>query len=106
VIVGVGNADFRSMEFLDDAKGKRDIAQFVEFNKHSDSRVDLTSVTLREVPSQLVGYFQSKGIQPLPPIIAQEAEIVVEEEEEIDLSLDIGEEEIVVSGGGLYVPGF
>jgi hypothetical protein len=50
---------------------------------------------------RLVGYFQGKGIQPLPAIVAKEEDIVVEdEEEEIDLTLDIGEGEIVVSGGG------
>jgi hypothetical protein len=50
---------------------------------------------------RLVGYFQSKGIQPLPAIVAKEEDIVVEdEEEEIDLTLDIGEGEIVVTGGG------
>jgi hypothetical protein len=50
---------------------------------------------------RLVGYFQGKSIQPLPAIVAKEEDIVVEdEEEEIDLTLDIGEGEIVVSGGG------
>lgn len=50
---------------------------------------------------RLVGYFQGKGIQPLPAIVAKEEDIIVEdEEEEIDLTLDIGEGEIVVSGGG------
>ena len=102
VIVGVGDADFGAMEFLDDrSDAKRDIAQFVQMNKHQTSNVDLTSVTLREIPGQLVDYFQSKGIQPSPAIVADEGEIAVEaEEEEIDLSLDIGEEEIVVSAGG------
>lgn len=101
VIVGVGNADFTSMEFLDDSTGsKRDIAQFVQFNKHSESATDLSSVTLREIPEQLVSYYQSHGIDPLPPVEAKEAEIVVEEEQEIDLSLDFGEEEIVVEAGG------
>ena len=104
VIVGVGDADFSGMQFLDDASkpGKRDIAQFVEFNKHSRNSVDLTSATLKEIPEQLVGYFTSKGIKPLPPIHKDDAEIVVEaEEEEIDLSLSFGDdEEIVVAGGG------
>ena len=101
VIVGVGNADFSSMEFLDDLQGvKRDICQFVQFNKHSSSSSDLSSVTLREIPDQLVGYYTSHGIAPKPAIETREEEIVVEEEAEIDLSLDIGEEEIVVSGGG------
>jgi hypothetical protein len=57
---------------------------------------------VRFLTSQLVGYFQRNGIQPLPPIAAKDEDIVVEdEEEEIDLALDISEEgDIVVSGGG------
>lgn len=108
VIVGVGNADFSGMRFLDDAPGKRDIAQFVEFNKHSHSSVNLTSETLHEIPGQLVGYFQSKGIPPHPPMQRTDSTLSIgEEEEEIDLSLDIGEEEIVVTGGGNdFVDGF
>ena len=106
VIVGVGNADFSAMQFLDDASkpGKRDIAQFVEFNKHSRSSVDLTSETLHEIPEQLAGYFTSHNIQPLPPIEKTDDEIVVEsEEEEIDLSLDFGEDgEIHVAAGGEF----
>lgn len=101
VIVGVGDADFSAMEFLDDHGAKRDIAQFVQFNRHSGSPTSLSSVTLKEVPDQLVGYFQSKGLGPMPPIVVEEEDIVVEDqEEEIDLSLDFGEEEIVVAAGG------
>jgi hypothetical protein len=110
VIVGVGDADFSSMQFLDDSSkpGKRDIAQFVEFNKHSRDSVALTSETLREIPDQLVGYFQSKSIAPLPPLQRSDSTIFVEpEEDEIDLTLDIGEDEIVVTGGGEgFVDGF
>jgi hypothetical protein len=109
VIVGVGNADFSAMHFLDDVHKppKRDIAQFVEFNKHHKNSVDLTSETLREIPDQLVGHFQSKGIAPLPPMQRTDSEINEEEEDEIDLTLDMGEEEIVVSGGGTdFVDGF
>lgn len=104
VIVGVGDADFSGMRFLDDSskRGKRDMAQFVEFNKHSRHSVELTAETLHEIPDQLVGYFMSHGIKPLPAIHRGDAEIVVEpEEEEIDLSLSFGDdEEIVVTGGG------
>jgi hypothetical protein len=104
VIVGVGNADFSGMRFLDDCpkSGKRDMAQFVEFNKHSQHSVDLTAETLHEIPDQLVSFFTSRGIQPLPAIHRGDDEIVVEpEEEEIDLSLSFGDdEEIVVTGGG------
>ena len=106
VIVGVGTADFSPMEFLDDCfgPGERDIAQFVEFNKHNRNPVDLSSVTLQEIPQQLTGFFQSRGIEANDAIRTSESEVFVEEEEEIDLSLDIGEEEIVVSGGRSAVP--
>ena len=112
VIVGVGNADFTSMQFLDDCfdtpNKERDIAQFVPFNEHCSNPSNLTSITLAEIPNQLTTYFQSKGISPNVPVELKEAEIVVEEEEEIDLSLDLnntgGEEEIVVMGGGRSIP--
>ena len=110
VIVGVGNADFSSMQFLDDSAkpGKRDIAQFVEFNKHSHSSVALTSETLHEIPDQLTGFFKSKNIAPMPPLQRSDSTMSIGvEEEEIDLSLDIGEDEIVVTGGGDdFVDGF
>lgn len=106
VIVGVGNADFSSMRFLDDNShigGKRDIAQFVQFNQHSSNSIALSSETLQEIPDQLVGYFQSKGIPPLPPVNRSDHEVMVEPEEEIDLNINFGsggeDEEIVVSGG-------
>jgi hypothetical protein len=102
VIVGVGNADFSGMHFLDDLRkpGKRDIVQFVSFNQNSRDPAQLSSATLNEIPDQLVAYFQKHGIQPGSEIRAIGDDIVVEEEDEIDLTLDIGEEEIVVSGGG------
>ncbi|GAX19852.1 hypothetical protein FisN_1Lh692 [Fistulifera solaris] len=112
VIVGVGNADFSSMQFLDDAAGpgKRDIAQFVEFNKHKHNSASLTSETLKEVPTQLTKYFLSHGIAPLPPLQRTDSILQIDDdddEEEIDLTLDIGEDEIVVSGGGSsFVDGF
>lgn len=112
VIVGIGNADFSSMQFLDhiNAKhgGNRDIVQFVPFNQHSHSSQSLTKATLEEIPDQLVSYFQMKNIAPSPAMQRSDSKIEVEEEEEeIDLSLDIGEEEIVVTGGGDdFVNGF
>mmetsp|Transcript_2623 Transcript_2623/g.3500 ORF Transcript_2623/g.3500 Transcript_2623/m.3500 type:complete len:577 (-) Transcript_2623:78-1808(-) len=110
VMVGVGNADFSSMRFLDDSSkpGQRDVAQFVQFNKHSNSSEELTKQTLHEIPAQLVGHFKSRGIAPLPPVQSFDEEIVVEpEEEEFDLSLDLSEDEIVVTqGGNGFVDGF
>lgn len=113
VIVGVGNADFSAMRFLDDVAattGDRDIAQFVAFNQHSHSSQSLTKATLEEIPKQLVEYFQREGIQPLPPQYRGDdslSMLIGEAEEEINLNLDIGEQEIVVTGGGYgYVGGF
>eukprot|EP00525_Craspedostauros_australis_P007952 CAMPEP_0198114404 /NCGR_PEP_ID=MMETSP1442-20131203/5802_1 /TAXON_ID= /ORGANISM="Craspedostauros australis, Strain CCMP3328" /LENGTH=452 /DNA_ID=CAMNT_0043771709 /DNA_START=34 /DNA_END=1392 /DNA_ORIENTATION=+ len=102
VIVGVGNADFSSMEFLDDSQslGERDIAQFVPFNEHCNSPADLSAATLQEIPEQLVSYFQKHDIQPRDQMTVEDEEIIIEPEDEIDLSLDFGDQEIVVSGGG------
>jgi len=114
VIVGVGPADFSAMQFLDDVaerSQKPDVVQFVEFNKYKHNFNALTSATLRELPDQMVAYFQRNGIDPLPPVEVEEEEIVVgPAEEEIDLTLDFGDGEgdIVVGGeggtGGVFVP--
>lgn len=55
VMVGVGNADFSGMDFLDNNKqaGVRDVAQFVPFNQYSSSPDALSAVTLHEVPQQV-----------------------------------------------------
>lgn len=110
VIVGIGNADFSTMQFLDDANsGDADIAQFVSFNKHRNSSVALTSETLHEIPDQLVRYFQKNGHAALPAVVRGDDEIVIEpEEDEIDLTLDFAEDgEIVVAAGGDdFVNGF
>jgi hypothetical protein len=65
IIVGVGSADFTSMEVLDSDKGqleavknqkfmyaKRDIVQFVEFNK-CVAKGALGEKVLKEIPPQL-----------------------------------------------------
>lgn len=98
------------MQFLDDCgkSGTRDIAQFVQFNKHSHDSVALTSETLKEIPNQLVGYFESKSIAPIPPIKRSDSEITTEsDDEEFELNLDIGSGKIVItSGGESLVDGF
>lgn len=78
IIVGVGKADFRKMEMLDsdegilrDSKGQaaeRDIVQFVPFRKYATNSDKLATEVLREIPKQLVGFFQSRNIKPNPPI--------------------------------------
>jgi hypothetical protein len=98
VIVGIGDADFSTMHFLDNfqdnQKGGRDICQFVEFSKHKHDKRSLTKETLDEIPEQLEDYFFSKGIKPLPPISGSQISLVGSEpdEEDVDLSLDVGDD--------------
>jgi len=108
VIVGLGNADFSGMQFLDDRAGDIDITQFVEFEKHKHNSSSLTSATLDEIPNQLERYFQRHNIMPNPPIVVEEDEIVVQaEEEEIDLTIDFSEDGNVAVGktsSGVFIP--
>ena len=77
----------------------------MEFNEHRHHHTSLTNATLQEVPGQLEAYFSQNGIMPNPPIQIEEEEIVVEpEEEEFDLTLDFGDDDISVVAGGAYVP--
>lgn len=102
VIVGVGTADFTSMHFLDNKPNgmKRDVAQFVEFNKHSANKSTLTEATLCEIPTQLVEYYYScQNIMPNPPQKIEDKDVTIVEEEDIDFSIDFQEEgDIVVHG--------
>lgn len=106
IIIGIGQADFGGMRFIDDHKtsGKRDIAQFVEFNQCNSSVQKFTAQSLNELPEQLVGYFTSHGIMPLSSVHRDDEEIAVmpvDDDEEIDLSLEFDDDgEIVVAGGG------
>lgn len=112
VIVGIGSADFSAMQFLDDFQsqegGGRDICQFVEFSRHASNKTSLTQATLDEIPDQVVDYFYSRGIKPLPAITGSKVSVFPEEhneEEDIDLSLDYNDEgEICLadSAQGLY----
>lgn len=94
VIVGIGNADFSAMQFIDDSSSDVDIAQFVKFNDYKDNLSDLTSAVLDEIPKQLEKCFASRGVLPNPPnVVGEEEENVfeAEEEEEIDLSIAFDE---------------
>lgn len=110
VIVGIGSADFSAMQFLDDFQEQeggtgRDICQFVEFQRHQFNKIHLTQATLDEIPDQVVDYFHNKGIKALPPISGSRLQLVPDEyneDEEIDLSLDFGEDgEINLESGGV-----
>lgn len=79
-LVGVGDADFESMEELDSddvrltADGRyaeRDIVQFVPLNKFMSntgsfikSQTDLAKEVLAEIPEQLTSFMKSRGIKP------------------------------------------
>jgi len=106
VIVGIGSADFSSMQHLDDRSSEIDIVQFVEFNAHRHDANSLTQATLHEIPGHLVGYFQRNGIQPSQPVQMSEGDIhVVAQEEEIDLSFTPGPGgNVTVTNAGAFVP--
>lgn len=90
VIVGVGDQNFSDMKVLDDVgsdeiykrvkddsldteiheflqrrgERSRDLVQFVEFNEKAKNGTmqDLTEEVLREIPNQVVAYFQRHGL--------------------------------------------
>ncbi|KAJ7312140.1 hypothetical protein JRQ81_006484 [Phrynocephalus forsythii] len=81
IIVGVGNADFAAMEFLDGdnrvlrsytgEEAVRDIVQFVPFREFRSAPKDtLAKAVLAELPQQVVQYFKH---QNLPPITSEPA---------------------------------
>ena len=67
VIVGIGEADFSGMEFLDTfndvQEDGRDITKFVRFNDYKSYNA-LTEAVLDEIPDQLVDYYYDRGILP------------------------------------------
>ena len=67
VIVGIGDADFSGMEFLDEhdphRDGGRDITKFVQFSDYRSFNA-LTEAVLDEIPEQLVTYFYDRNILP------------------------------------------
>ncbi|XP_068890069.1 copine-1 isoform X6 [Aphelocoma coerulescens] len=76
IIVGVGEADFKAMEFLDGDNGvlksvtgepaARDIVQFVPFRQFKNAPQEaLSQMVLAEVPKQLVSYYKWQGWPPL-----------------------------------------
>jgi Copine len=67
VIVGIGDADFSGMEFLDEhdegKEGGRDITKFVRFSDYKSFNA-LTEAVLDEIPDQLVSYFYNNEMMP------------------------------------------
>ena len=67
VIVGIGEADFAGMEFLDafdpSTDEGRDITKFVRFNDYKSYNA-LTEAVLDEIPDQLVSFYFDRGQLP------------------------------------------
>lgn len=77
VIVGVGDADFDSMDVLDADEEplyskkyrkymSRDIVQFVPFREFRNDAYKLAKETLQEIPGQVVDFFVKRNIYPKP----------------------------------------
>ncbi|KAM6458199.1 copine-1 isoform 2-T6 [Liasis olivaceus] len=76
IVIGVGSAEFKAMEFLDGDDGvlkslagepaARDIVQFVPFRQFQNApREALSQAVLAEIPKQLVSYFKKAGMASL-----------------------------------------
>ncbi|XP_078067145.1 copine-2 [Mustelus asterias] len=76
IIVGVGNADFAAMEFLDGdnrvlrsytgEEATRDIVQFVPFREFRNApKETLAKSVLAELPQQVVQYFKQRNLPPV-----------------------------------------
>jgi copine 4/6/7 len=68
VVVGIGDADFSEMHFLDERRdyeelGGRHITKFIQFRDYKSFNA-LTEAVLEEIPNQLVTYFFDRGIMP------------------------------------------
>ncbi|KAL2345739.1 hypothetical protein Fmac_007024 [Flemingia macrophylla] len=77
LIVGVGNADFTSMEVLDADNGRRlesstgrvatrDMVQFVPMREVQSGQISVVQALLEELPEQFLSFMQSRDIKPLP----------------------------------------
>ena len=74
IIIGIGEDDFHEMVVLDGDKNpitsskgvvrKRDLVQFVKFNKFKNNPTKLAEEVLEEVPKQLIEYYAMKNIEP------------------------------------------
>ena len=79
IIIGIGKSKFELMHHLDadesplfskalNKYAKRDIVQFVPFYKFERNGTLLAREVLKEIPEQMVGYFQTHKIQPGEPM--------------------------------------
>ena len=81
IIIGIGDADFTNMNVLDadddplyddkERKASRDLVQFVPFKDFQNNPKMLAEEVLREIPRQIVEYYQHQNIPPNDPVIKQ-----------------------------------
>ena len=77
IIIGIGDEDFSQMEELDcdqikskslfNPEPRKDIVQFVPFNKFSGNPVRLAEEVLKELPEQVTEYMHYINHQPIIP---------------------------------------
>ncbi|KAK7284308.1 hypothetical protein RJT34_19053 [Clitoria ternatea] len=86
LIVGVGSADFTSMEVLDADNGRRlesssgrvatrDIVQFVSMREVQSGQISVVQALLEELPEQFLTFMRSRDIKPLPSHLPQPSTI-------------------------------
>ena len=78
IIVGIGDADFSSMDVLDadieplidsrNRKADRDLVQFVPFKMFCYNGERFAQDVLEEIPRQVIEYYQNQRIPPKEPI--------------------------------------
>ena len=74
IIIGVGNADFSNMVYLDaddyplvnsrGVKAVRDLVQFVSFLKYESNPEYMAMEVLEEIPRQIIEYYEQNDIEP------------------------------------------
>ncbi|XP_024978767.1 protein BONZAI 3 isoform X2 [Cynara cardunculus var. scolymus] len=80
LIVGVGNADFKTMEILDGDNGQRlesstgrvatrDNVQFVPMRDVHRGEISMVQGLLEELPGQFLTYVRSRDMKPLPNFV-------------------------------------
>ena len=75
IIIGIGNADFSNMVYLDadenplvnsrGIRSARDLVQFVPFLKYESNPENLAMEVLYEIPRQIVDYYDQNNIDPI-----------------------------------------
>ena len=75
IIIGVGNADFSTMNVLDaddnplvnsrGVRAARDLVQFVPFLKYESNPERLANEVLAEIPRQILEYYQQNNLDPI-----------------------------------------